>query len=65
MCFGFDERKRASEVGVLPLRGREKEEFRYTWHYRTLPSVFLIGKIQMEAVQRHLYLVMGGCAPLM
>lgn len=65
MCFGFDERKRASEVGVSPLRGREEEEFRDTRHCRALPPAFLIGRIQMEAGQRHLYLVMGGFAPVM
>lgn len=65
MCFVFDERKTASEVGVSPLRGREKEESGDRWPYRTLPPAFLIGKTQMEAGQRHLYLVMGGFAPLM
>lgn len=32
MLFMFDERKRASEVSVSPLRGRKKEEFGDTWH---------------------------------
>lgn len=64
MCFVFDERKRAREVGVSPLRGGRRRVWD-RWPYRTLPPAFLIGKTQMEAGQRHLYLVIGGFAPLM